>query len=109
MFVGGLWCCLVSLCTVVARCSCWAVTARDCQDRDVRIHHGRTSQHQSVVVAQWTSPSAVDRDKGGELAYLAGDTLEEAIGPADRVSVGSPHAACFLGLVCSGGTEPTTL
>src|SRR6266699_2529373 len=40
VLVDGLWCCLVPVYTVVARGSCWAVTARDCQDRDVRIHHG---------------------------------------------------------------------
>jgi hypothetical protein len=81
--VGGLWCCLVPACTVVARCVCWAVTARDCEDRDVRIHHGRTSRHRSVVVAQWTSPSG-GRHSQGRVAYLAGDTLEEVIEAARR-------------------------
>jgi hypothetical protein len=41
-----------------------------------------------MVVAQWTPPAVVDRHKGGELAYFAGDTLEEAIEAASRVSVG---------------------
>jgi hypothetical protein len=43
MFIGALWCRLMPLCTILARCWCWAVTARDCEYRDGRIHHGRTS------------------------------------------------------------------
>src|SRR6266542_4547093 len=77
--VGDLWCCLIPACTVVARCSCWAVTARDCQYRDSGYTTDARRQHQSVVVAQWTPPAVVDRHKGGELAYLAGDILQEAI------------------------------
>ncbi len=82
--VGDLWCCLIPACTVVARCSCWAVTARDCQYRDSGYTTDARRQHQSVVVAQWTPPAVVDRHKGGELAYLAGDILQEAIEAARR-------------------------
>src|SRR6266511_1097882 len=66
--VGDLWCCLIPACTVVARCSCWAVTARDCQYRDSGYTTDARRQHHSVVVAQWTPPAVVDRHKGGELA-----------------------------------------
>src|SRR6266542_2201054 len=82
--VGDLWCCLIPACTVVARCSCWAVTARDCQYRDSGYTTDARRQHQSVVVAQWTPPAVVDRHKGGEMAYLAGDILQEAIEAARR-------------------------
>ena len=112
--VGSLWCYLMPVCTVATRRACWAVTARDCQDRDVRIHHGRTSQHQSVVVAQsWLKglpQAAVDRHKGGELASLAGDTLQEAIEAASRVSVGFAARRICLGVLrreLVPGWEPT--
>jgi hypothetical protein len=76
------WCCLGPLCTVVARCSCWPVTARG------RRVPGRTDTPRTHV--DDTEAGGGSKDfakqwyKGGELAYLLAAPSRRSSRPPGR-------------------------